>query len=343
MTIRIEQFSGTPAEWDTFVRSTPDFTHFHLHGWRTVIERVFDHECIYLAARQADGSLAGVLPLVRVRSLIFGHYLVSMPFLNYGGPLGSAPAVSALVARAVELAQEGKVKLLELRSRFPLDIPLAASHRKLTVLLDLPAGDPKKLWSRFEPKIRTQVRRSQKDGATIKFGPQEIGPFFDVFSDHMRELGTPTQPRRLFDTIAEVFPEDTWFGSVYLDGQAIACGCGFRWGSEFEMTWSSARTAFRQIRPNMLLFWSFMERAAAEGLSTFNFGRSSPGSGTHDFKQKWGATRDEPLWWYGLAAKAGAKTPSPDDAGFAWGPKLWKRLPTPVATAIGPRIVRYIP
>jgi len=43
----------------------------------------------------------GVLPLVRVRSFVFGHYLVSMPFLNYGGPLGDGESVTALVARAV--------------------------------------------------------------------------------------------------------------------------------------------------------------------------------------------------------------------------------------------------
>ena len=43
------------------------------------------------------------------------------------------------------------------------------------------------------------------------------------------------------------------------------------------------------------------------------------------------------------AVEAVGKTPSPDDAAYAWGPRLWKRLPLPVATALGPRIVKYIP
>ena len=59
---------------------------------------MFGHECIYLAARDQTGQLAGVLPLVRVKSLLFGHYLVSMPFVNYGGPLGDDVAVGALLA-----------------------------------------------------------------------------------------------------------------------------------------------------------------------------------------------------------------------------------------------------
>jgi hypothetical protein len=108
------------------------------------------------------------------------------------------------------------------------------------------------------------------------------------------------------------------------------------------MAWASALVEFKRIAPNMLLYWSFMERAIGEGLTLFNFGRCTPGSGTHRFKQQWGS-RDEPLWWYGSSRRDGAATPSPNDAGYSWGPRLWKHLPTPVATALGPRIVRYIP
>src|SRR4051812_13507454 len=84
----VSRFEGTAAEWDDAVRSQASWTHFHLYGWRTVMDRAFGHECIYLAARDvATGRIVGVLPLVRVRSLLFGHFLVSMPFVNYGGPL----------------------------------------------------------------------------------------------------------------------------------------------------------------------------------------------------------------------------------------------------------------
>ena len=118
----IERYQGTAAEWDDAVRRSPEWTHFHLYGWRGVVERVFGHECIYLAARNGDGRLDGVLPLVRVKSVVFGHYLVSMPFVNYGGPLGTEAAVRALVAHAVGLAREQHVELLELRCREPLPV-----------------------------------------------------------------------------------------------------------------------------------------------------------------------------------------------------------------------------
>src|SRR5712692_10507118 len=130
--MRIEPFEGAKDEWDAVVRRSPGWTHFHLYDWRTVIERVFRHECIYLGARDDGGGLAGILPLVRVKSLLFGHYLVSMPFLNYGGPLGCDEAVRQLADHAAETAREDGATLLELRSSRPLPVALAVSHRRIT-------------------------------------------------------------------------------------------------------------------------------------------------------------------------------------------------------------------
>lgn len=342
MTITVERYAGTPAEWDAFVRSRPDWTHFHLAGWRDVIGEVFGHECVYLAARARDGALAGVLPLVRVKSMMFGHYLVSMPFLNYGGPLGSDAAVAALVQEAVELARADGARLLELRSMHELPVPLPVSHRKLTVLLDLPPGDPDALWRGLGGKLRSQIRRPQKEGVTVRFGRDQLDAFYEVFSHHMRDLGTPTQSRRFFAAILDRFGDDVWVGTASIGDRPIAVGCGFRWRDEFEMTWASSLLAWKRLAPNMLLYWTFMERASREGVATFNFGRCSPGSGTHAFKRQWGS-RDVPLWWYQHVDGRARGTPSPDDAAYAWGPRLWKRLPARVATALGPSIVRGIP
>lgn len=339
--MHVSTFTGDATEWDALVRCAPGWTHFHLYGWRSVIGRVFGHECLYLAACTDDGHLAGVLPLVRVKSVAFGHYLVSMPFLNYGGPLGTERAMQALVEHATDLAQRDDVKLLELRSRTPLPVPLPVSHRKITVLLDLP-HDADALWKQLDAKVRSQVRRPRKEGVTVRFGASEVEPFFQVFSRHMRDLGTPTQPLRFFEAIAEQFPEDAWFGCAYYQGRAIAAGCALRWANEVEMTWASALVEYKRIAANMLLYWSFMERAIDDGARVFNFGRCTPGEGTHRFKQQWGS-RDVPLWWYDLATRPGTTTPSPKDSSYSWGPRVWKKLPVSVATALGPRIVQYIP
>jgi serine/alanine adding enzyme len=341
MTVEVEFFGGTEEEWDGFASQQEGFTHFHRLRWRSVMERVFGHECLYLAARDWEGALIGVLPLVRVRSLVFGHYLVSMPFLNYGGPLGTSVGIRALISESMALAQRENVKLLELRSRVPLPLSIPASHRKLTVLLDL-AATPDDQFKRFDSKLRSQIRRPQKKGVTVRFGADQISTFFSVFARHMRDLGTPTQSLSFFREISEQFGDDCWFGCAYLEGQPVAAGCGLRFGNEFEMTWASSLREFSRDAPNMLLYWAYMERAIEEGVTLFNFGRCSPGTGTHRFKLQWGG-REQPLWWYDFAARPNVTTPSPTDRGFRFGPQVWRHLPARIATAVGPLIVRYLP
>ena len=342
MTQVIGRFEGDGAAWDGFAARQPGFTQFHRHGWKGVIEETFGHQCIYLASRNAAGEIEGVLPLVRVRSLLFGHYLISMPFLNYGGPLGSAEAVRALAAEAAARARAERVKLLELRSRLELPLNLTVSHRKITVVLDLPS-DRDALWKGFPSKLRSQIRRPEKEGVEVRFGPDQVGPFHEVFARNMRDLGTPVLPRRWFDLIAERFGDDAWFGCAWHGGRPVAGGAGLRWGNEFEMTWASSLAAYNRVAPNMLVYARFIERAIAAGITRFNFGRCTPDSGTHRFKRQWGG-RDEELWWYQWSPKAReAATPSTDQGAFSLGPRLWKHLPVPIANWLGPRIVRFIP
>lgn len=340
--VEVEEYGGAAAEWDEFVRSAPGWTHFHLYGWRRVMSEALGHETVYLAARSEDGALAGVLPLVRVKSLLFGHYLVSMPFLNYGGPIGSAPAVEALSGAAATRADADGCRLMELRSRGELPIDLPASHRKVTVTMPLTPGDPEADLAGLKAKVRSQVRRPMKAGMDVRFGRDQLEPFYGVFAQHMRDLGTPVIGRNWFETIADEFEDSAWFGCVWSDDTPVAGGCGFRWESEFEMTWASALREFNRDSPNMLLYWRFMERAASQGLETFNFGRCTPGGGTHRFKLQWGGS-DETLWWYHRESDADAATPNSDEGALSIGPRIWSRLPLPVTNALGPGIVRFIP
>lgn len=341
MTLTVQP-AARQDEWDALVRRCDGWTHFHLSGWRDVIARTFGHETLYLEARDGAGALHGVLPLVDVRSMAFGRYLVSMPFVSYGGPLGSAEAVRALAAAALDEGRRRRVKLVELRSRTGQALDLPVSHRKITVVLDLPPDDPDALFGQLPSKLRAQVRRPQKEGVEVRFGRDQLEPFYAVFARHMRDLGTPVQSRRLFENLAAAFPDDVWFACAFLRGRAVAAGCGVRWGTEFEITWASALREFNALAPNMLVYWRLMERCVREGVRTFNFGRCTPDSGTHRFKRQWGG-RDVPLWWYQWSAGGAAATPSPDDGRYAWGPRLWRRLPLSVASRLGPLVVRGIP
>lgn len=342
MTPPVERYVGTADAWDGFGAAQPGWTAFHRHAYGQSIADTFGHEVQRWCVRAPDGSLAGLLPLVRVQSRLFGHFLVSMPFASYGGPVGDDAAVSALAQHADALATGEGVDLLELRSVRALPVTLPVTHRKITVVLPLAAGGPEAVMAALKSKLRSQIRRPGKEGIVVRMGHDQIAPFFQVFSQHMRDLGTPTLPRAWFESLGRTFGEDVWFACAWLGEVPVACGAGFRWGSEFEITWASALRAHNAISPNMAVYWALIEQASQLGLARFNFGRCTPESPTHRFKTQWGAL-DEPLYWYQGSAGKAAAAPNPDSPKFRMATKVWSRLPVGLTRAVGPRLVKFIP
>lgn len=307
------------------------------------MERSLGHATFYWVARDGEGSIVGLLPLVRVKSRLFGDYLVSMPFLNDGGPLGDEETRATLASHAAEQARSLGVKLLELRVRAHVeDTELHTNARKLTVLKELPDSS-EELWEKgIKSKTRSQVRRPMKEGMTVHFGPDRLEGFYSVFSTTMRDLGTPVLPKRFFEAIQKELADAVMFSVVELEGTPVAAACCLLYGGEMEITWAGSSREHQRSAPNMLLYWGVMEEAVNRGVSVFNFGRCTPDSGTHRFKKQWGSD-DLPLPWLQWSATGTSSTPVPTSAKFRLATSAWQKLPVPVTNIIGPPLSRLIP
>lgn len=335
-------FENDSDQWDAFVQRTPGSTFCHLAGWREIMTDVLGHECLYRIATDEDGKWQGVLPLVRVRSRLFGHYLVSMPFLNYGGPIGTPAAQRLLAEDGKALARRSAVDLLELRTRHSVPCDLEISNRKITVVLNLPES-PDLLWRKVLPSSRRrQIERAKKEGLEARFGPDQLEPFYEVFAHNMRDLGTPVLPRRLFEEIARLFPNFAVFGVAYANGRPLAGGCGLVWGDEFEITWVSSLREYDHLMPNMFLYWSYMQHLIGRGVRVFNFGRCTPNGRTHRFKHQWGGV-DVPLPWLQWSPSEIDTTPSPERPIYRVATAMWSYVPVRVANLVGPVLARQIP
>lgn len=332
--------SDDAPDWNAFVRGRTEATFCHLWEWSAFFAECFSHRSCFLIARDEEGRVQGVLPLIQMTSAL-GRFLVSMPYLNYGGPLGSERAQQALSDRARAIAESGPSTQVELRSRHPAAGGLPPAREKITVVLPLP-GTVEELWQQtFRAKLRSQIRRAQKEQMEVRFGANQRSSFYRVFSRNMRDLGTPVLPRRFFEGLERHFAGEVVFGVVYSDQEPVAAGCGFVFNDEFEMTWASSLREHNAKAPNMLLYSAFMEDMIRRGVGAFNFGRCTPGSGTHRFKLQWGA-QDEPLHWTGWPQKASDGSDEPG-AAFQLASRLWQRLPMPVAEALGPLIAARLP
>ena len=99
--------AGREAEWQIYVKNTPAASMYHALEWRDVLQRAFGHRSWYLMALD-DGKARGVLPLVEMKSLLFGHFFVSLPFLDYGGILADAEGrligINSMIFRGLGVA-----------------------------------------------------------------------------------------------------------------------------------------------------------------------------------------------------------------------------------------------
>jgi serine/alanine adding enzyme len=339
---RLVEATDDADSWDDYIASDPSSTFCHLSAWRHIMSDVLGHETLYTAAIDEAGKWRGILPLVRVRSFL-GHYLISVPFLNDGGPLGDTATRELLAASAVEEAKRSGATLVELRSRENLTGTVMSSNRKISVHLPLPSST-EELWKKtFRAKLRSQIRRPVKEGMSARSGFSECDSFYQVFSRNMRDLGTPVLPRQFFDSIVTTFGERAVFATVYTSsGEPAASACCLIWRSEMEITWASSVRELNHLSPNMLLYSYLMEEAIRRGVTLFNFGRCTRDSSTHRFKQQWGSY-DVALPWPSWTREISSSVPSQDRPVFRAATAAWRHLPLPVANRIGPRLARLLP
>jgi serine/alanine adding enzyme len=342
VTVRIVDGAQSHEKWDRFVESDPQSTFCHQYRWKEIMRDVLGHECLYVAATDDDGTWHGVLPLVRVRSIL-GHYLISLPFLNDGGPLGDRVTQQGLVEYAVTAAERSRAGLLEFRSRSELPGPVRPVHRKVSVQLKLPSSLEEFWNTTLRAKLRSQIRRPEKEGMVFRSGVEELDSFYQVFARNMRDLGTPVLPKAFFEKVANTFGPRILFAAVYTKaGVPVAGACCFAWRKELEAMWASSLRDFNHLSPNMLLYCRLMEYAIEHGVEVFNFGRSSPDGGTHKFKKQWGGD-DIPLPWASWSREPSTGVPSADRPVYRFAVTAWRHLPTAVATRLGPMFARILP
>jgi FemAB-related protein (PEP-CTERM system-associated) len=332
-----------PADWDRFVDTHPEATAYHAWDWRRVFEEAFGHETVYLAALGGD-RVVGVLPTVVFRSWLFGRFMVSLPFVNYGGVLaGTATARAALLGAAQDEAAARGCSHVELRHVDQMYPALPVKRHKVAMKLAL-AASPTAEWDRLDRKVRNQVRKAQKsDLDVVSGGPELLDGFYKVFSINMRDLGTPVYSQAFFEAVLTTFPERARLLVVRHGNTAVAAALTFRYRDTLEVPWASSLRSYRASCPNNLLYWTAIERAIESGCRTFDFGRSTPGEGTYEFKRQWGAVASPVNWEYALLGGDTLPDQSPTNPRFRQAIALWKRLPVGLTTLVGPSIVRAIP
>jgi len=333
---------GGESRWNEYVDKHPLASSAHLVQWKNLIERVFGKSCYFLQAMTAE-ALVGVLPLVHMKSLLFGNYMVSVPYLNYGGLLADSPEIAQqLQQAAAELAVKLGAHSVEFREKAARHGEQPCRTDKVAMMLDLPATEAE-LSRQLGSKLRSQIKRPQRENPDVKIGREELlEEFYEVFCRNMRDLGTPVYSRRLFSAILQDFPS-AYIVVVFLQGRPVSAAFLLGYRGMLEIPWASTVSDVNHLSMNMLLYWEVLRSAVSRGYHRFDFGRSTVDAGTYRFKRQWGAQPIQLYWYYWLDAGHEMPNLKPDNPRYKKIIELWKKLPLPITNLLGPAIVRHLP
>lgn len=339
--LEIKQLAGSDyARWDNYVRNDPNGTFYHLAGWKRLIESELRHTAYYLYGERA-GEIVAVLPLVRVKSWLFGDALISVPFLVYGGPVASDPeALQLIVVAARELAVDLGVDYLELRNRESLVGDWQSKDSYVTFRKDIDP-DPEANLLAIPRKQRAMIRKAIKAGLSAEVD-QDVDRLYAAMLACKRNLGTPFFGHRWLRAIKMEFRDEVEIMTITHEKNTVCSVMSFRYGDEILPYYGGGGDSARVLNGNDFMYWSVMERACHDGVKVFDYGRSAVGSGAYRFKKHWGFEPEPLSYQIHLVNAVSAPELSPSNTRYSAAIQVWKKLPLPLASFIGPQIARRL-
>lgn len=343
--VRLKELSEAASDqdrWDAFVLAHPEGTFFHRAGWRSVIGKVFGHGLRYVYTER-DGDITGVLPLVHLRSRIFGSALVSTPFCVQGGPLATDPdSLDRLRTYAVAEMERLGVRSLEFRLNEASGTPgwVARTDQYAVFRRSISENDEQNLKS--VPRKQRAVIRKSLESALVTTSEPDIKRFHRIYSESLRNLGTPAFPHSYFQALVDEFGEACEITTVAFEDQPVSTVLSFFFRDEVLPYYGGAVPLARSCGAYDRLYWEVMRRAAARGCRVFDFGRSKVGTGSYAFKKNWGFMPQPLTYEYRLLPGASLPDLNPLNPKYKHYIAAWKRLPLPIANLVGPYLVRSL-
>ena len=334
------------AQWDDYVKSHQQGSFFHLSGWQSVIEKSFSHPCFYLYA-ELEGKICGVLPLVEVKSKLFGHALISTPFCVYGGAITDAEDITRqLEQQACELAEQLEVDYLELRYKNQQNSSLLLKQASSTFGCQL-GDDAEQILANVKKKQRAVIRHSLKNElsytTTQQNNDQTFNDFYQLLSTSYRNLGTPIFSKKYFQQLVNVFGNEVDIAVISdKNNQPSNTVMNFYFNDQVLPYYGGGNSGARHLKSADFMYYQVMCSAQEKGCTWFDFGRSKNDGGPYKYKKNWGM-EPQPLYYYYHLVKANdLPNLSPNNPKYKIFIGLWQKLPLKISQLIGPFLSKYL-
>ena len=259
-----------------------------------------------------------------MKSLLFGHALVSTPFCVYGGIVAADEAAQPRSEKAAcDLARELGVDHLEMRNRQRSHPDWPCKDLYVTFRKAIDADSEKNMLA-IPRKQRAMVRKGIKEELRAEVDSAS------TVSTTCTPRACATSARRCFrrrylEILKEVFGEACDIVTILKGDRAVASVLNFYFRDEVLPYYGGGTQEARAVAGNDFMYWQVMERAREKGCRIFDYGRSKRGTGAFDFKTYWGF-EPEPLYYeYFLVKRTEMPNLSPTNPRFGKAIELWRQ------------------
>lgn len=326
--------------WDAFVDQNKDGTFFHLCGWQLVLQQSLGHPTYYLYATEND-QIVGVLPLAWVKSKLFGNALVSTPFCVYGGAVGAPEVRRALEQKAIEIGKELGVDHVELRYRDAQDNDWLTRSQHATFGCEL-AADDAAILAGIKKNQRALIRKALQTDMSWQLDSNN-NDFYAIYSESLRNLGTPVFSKKLIDALQQAFPEQTEILTIRKQDTPVSSVFNFYYKNQVLPYYGGGKPIARELKSNDLMYYQLMCHAKKDKDCTFyDFGRSKLDSGAYSYKKHWGMQDHLLHYQFKLINASALSNLSPNNPKYQLFIKMWQKLPLSVSRWLGPKLAHYL-
>lgn len=317
MRLRVERREFSPCErlqaaWQSILDKKPRYSYFQTPQWSHILDAALPGAIMQPAWFAFSDGVEAVLPLFSSRKQLGFRKWESLPWGTYGDLMSASPITRDHREAAAKNLLSLRAPIFESRIN-PLDMNDSgglrthpADHaatfdatkytKQTTHILTVP-DDVDVLWSMFQARNRSTIRRSRDEGIVIRAANDDaavraLQRLYQLAQDEYWS-GVETAPDAFFDALIQHPDGRVQVWTAEYEGEAIAADLILYGKHEAQYFIGAANREHSKLNAPRTLMASILEDACERQIGYFNFGGSAGQAGVEQFKGLFGAEERE--------------------------------------------------
>jgi len=267
------------SEWEDFILYHSTGTLFHRSTWLDILTEFQQLVLIKIGFFEND-ILVGAFPLF-IKSL-WPIRIAASPFVVEDTPYMGLVIDADRYFEALELLGPFMKKngihflrIIQRQSLFPeVQMPAFQIIEKHTHLLDLTKSEDK-IWSSFEGRCRTAIRKAEKSGVRVKLETcrEAIESYYEILDElYAGQKMTTPNPKQFYYRLWDAFSGDQLYMLTAWHDETLISGAFIMQDSDrcYYLNGAS-RPEYLSIAPNNLIQWEAIRLAKSRGAVWYDF------------------------------------------------------------------------